>query len=161
MPDEPVPMPSDEEIAQRFEEIKSKLAPLSENPELDSRVEAFLGQEPVASPPTELEIEAERMASKLNGLDERLNAAKQTYQSTKPQPNSISGGLDQKTALGMGLGLSMAYTIIGAPLAGYGLGLLMNKVTGSVGWQVWTTLIFSIIAIGWVAMIGSKNNDRL
>jgi len=154
-------IPSEEDIQARFDSIKAKLDPLTENPELDARVEAFLGQEPIAPVPTELELEAERVAKKLNGLDERLNKAKTTYQNTKPSPNSVSGGLDQKTALGMGLGLSMAYTIIGAPLLGYGLGLLINNATGNPGWHIWTTLIFSIIAVAWVAMIGSRNNDRL
>lgn len=154
-------VPSDDDIQARFDAIKAKLEPIAENPELDARVEAFLGQEPIAKVPTEIELEAERVAAKLNGLDEWLNSAKQTYQNTKPKPNSISGGLDQKTALGMGLGLSMAYTIIGAPLVGYGLGLLINKLTGNPGWHIWTTLIFSVIAIAWVAMIGAKTNDRL
>ena len=154
-------LPSDEEIQARFEAIKAKLEPLAENPELDARVAAFLGQEPVEHVPTELELEAARVKAELDGIDGRLNKAKQTYQNTKPKPNSVSGGLDQKTALGMGLGLSMAYTIIGAPLVGYGLGLLLNKATGNPGWHIWTTLIFSVIAIGWVAMIGSRNNDRL
>ncbi len=154
-------LPSDDEIQARFDEIKAKLAPVAENSELDARVEAFLGQEPVGPIPTEMEQEADRVQAKLDGIDNRLNKAKQTYQNTKPKPNSVSGGLDQKTALGMGLGLSMAYTIIGAPLVGYGLGLLLNKATGNPGWHIWTTLIFSVIAIGWVAMIGSRNNDRL
>lgn len=158
--DDPQPIPSETEIEGRFDAIKAKLDPLTQNPELDAKVSEFLDRHAETSNSFSDSVHPE-LDDKLASMQQRLDSAKSTYEQTKPKANSVSGGLDQKTSLGMGLGLSMAYTIIGAPLVGYGLGLLLNKLTGNPGWHIWTTLIFSIIAIGWVAMIGSKTNDRL
>ncbi len=154
------PMPSEAEIEERFEAIKAKLDPIAHNPELDAKVSEFFGRQAENSEISSDSVHPE-LDEKLASMQQRLESAKNTYEQTKPKANSVSGGLDQKTSLGMGLGLSMAYTIIGAPLVGYGLGLLLNKLTGNPGWHIWTTLIFSVIAVCWVAMIGSRTNDRL
>jgi F0F1-type ATP synthase assembly protein I len=154
MPDDQ--LPTDDEINARFEKLKEKLHVDLED--VDDKLEQILSGTEVPKVP---ETVHDEMLSRLESIEQRAASAKQTLDKTKPQSNSLSGGMDQKSALGMGMGLTMAYTIVGTPLAGYGAGLLINKATGANGWQIWLTLLGAIIGIGWVAMVSSRHADRL
>jgi hypothetical protein len=149
-------LPSDEEINARFEKLKESLK--IELDDVDGKLSNILGATEAPRVPEEVH---EEMLSKVEQIEARAAKAKQVYDQTKPQDNSLSGGLDKKTSLSMGLGLMMAYTIIGMPMAGFGLGLLINKATGTQGWQIWLTLIGSIIGIGWVIMVSNRQANRL
>jgi F0F1-type ATP synthase assembly protein I len=154
MPDDQ--MPTDDEINARFEKLKEKLHVDLED--VDGKLEHILSETEAPRVPDTVHDE---MLSKLDAIEQRAASAKQTLDKTKPQANSLSGGMDQKSALGMGLGLTMAYTIVGTPLAGYGIGLLINKSTGGNSWHIWLTLLGSVIGIGWVAMVANRHANRL
>ena len=89
-----------------------------------------------------------------------MKKAKQSRAATQPKQNTLSGSLDQKSSLSMGMGFTLAYTIVGTPILGYGIGLLINKLTHTDGWQIWLALLGSVIGIGWVVMITNRHGDR-
>ncbi len=151
-------LPSDDEIEARFQKIRENLHPDLED--VDLQLAGILDNTKADR------IEDDEHAAyhaKLDDIDAKLAKAKQAKDvaTNKAKDTSISGSLDQKGSLSMGLGLSMAYTIIGAPILGYLAGLGINKLTGTQGWQIWLTLLGSIIGIGWVATVTNRNQDRL
>jgi F0F1-type ATP synthase assembly protein I len=154
MPEEQ--LPSDEEINARFEKLKESLK--VDLDDIDGKLAHILEETEAPKVPDDLQDEVSR---KLDALEARAAKAKQTLDKTKPQANSLSGGMDQQSALGMGMGLTLAYTIIGTPLLGYGAGMLINKSTGTNGWQIWLTLLGAVIGIGWVILVTSRNANRL
>ncbi|MBS1701869.1 MAG: hypothetical protein JST12_09430 [Armatimonadetes bacterium] len=149
-------LPSDEEIEARLAKIRDNLG--VDLDDVDSKLDDILANTRADRLDEE---EHDAYQQKLDELDEKIRKAKATRATSEPKRDSFSGGLDQKSSLSMGLGLTLAYTIIGAPIVGYGAGLLMNKLTGAQGWQIWLTLLGSIIGIGWVAMVTNRHGNRL
>lgn len=149
-------LPSDDEIEARFNKIRDSLHPDLED--VDFKLGEILDNTSAEKIP---DHEHDEYHQKMAELETRLHAAQQKKDAPEKAKASLSGSLDQKSSLSTGLGLSLAYTIIGTPLLGYALGLGINKVTGTQGWQIWLTLIGSVIGIGWTVMVVNRNNDRL
>ncbi len=57
---------------------------------------------------------------------------------------------DAESVRGAGIGLSLAYTILGLPLAGYGVGWLLENA-GVRGWTPMLTLVACVLAIALAA----------
>jgi F0F1-type ATP synthase assembly protein I len=149
-------LPSDAEIADRLNRIKENLYPELED--VDSKLQDILDGTEAPRIPESVHDDA---FSKLEAIEKRAASAKVTLDKMKPQSDTITGGLDKKTSVGMGLGFTMAYTIIGTPLAGYAVGLIINKLTGAKGWEIWLVLGGGILGIIWVALVASRNADRM
>jgi tetrahydromethanopterin S-methyltransferase subunit G len=158
MPDETPPMPSDNEIKARFDRIKENLDP-GEFIDVDSKLEEILSRdEKVTLPQSEMD-EYERKLSELEEKVKQAQAAK-AKATGKAEDGSMSGSLDRGTAVGMGFGLTLAYTIVGTPIAGYFLGKLINSLTGRNGFEIWLTIIGGIIGVAWVSMVATRNANR-
>ena len=149
-------LPSDEEIRARLDRVREVIKPELEDvdPKLESILEATRAEKLS-------DEEHDAFHAKLAEMETRAATVKRMHESTKAKDNSLSGSLDQKSSLGMGMGLMLAYTIIGAPMVGYGIGLLINKTTGTQGWHIWTTLIGGCIGIAWTVMVTTRNADKM
>ena len=148
-------LPSDEEIEARFSKIRENLT--TDVDDVDEKLGHILAGTHVDRLD---EAEHDEYLSKLADVDAKLKQARQSQENTKPKHESLTGSLDQKSSVAMGMGLSMAYTIIGSPIVGYGIGLLVNKVTGTQGWQIWLTLIGFVIGLGYVVIVQKRHGDR-
>ena len=63
----------------------------------------------------------------LDSLEGKAMKARGAHQRTQnAEPSKIDG--DRRASKGLGIGLAMAYTMIGLPLLGIVLGFLLNKV---------------------------------
>lgn len=74
-------------------------------------------------------IDAE-FEAKLKSLEERAKNVHETRQAQKAQVQKTMKS-DREAARGLGLGLSIAYTILGLPMAGYFIGWLIDRQTGN------------------------------
>lgn len=151
-------LPSDDEIEARFNKIREGLS--SDLDDIDLKLEKILANTNVDDEKV-AEEEHEQFDQRIRDLEHKVKTAQNGANQATSSSGSLSGSLDQKSSLSTGLGLSLAYTIIGAPLLGYAVGLGINKLTGTQGWQIWLTLIGSVIGIGWTMMVVNRNNDRL
>ncbi len=151
-------LPSDEEIEARFHKIRENLS--TDLDDIDLKLEKILSDTNVDDQKVAPE-EHEQYDQRIRDLEHKVKTAQNAANTTTSSSGSLSGSLDRKGSLSTGLGLSLAYTIIGTPLLGYAVGLGINKLTGTQGWQIWLTLIGSVIGIGWTMMVVNRNNDRL
>ena len=160
MPNEPEKpeLPSEDEIEARFNKIRENLHP--DLDDVDLKLAGILDNTKVEPIP---ESEHDEYRSKLAELDEKMKQAKQNRDKGKPSTmsGSISGSLDQKSSVSMGLGFMLAYTIVGTPLLGFGVGILINKVTHTDGWQIWLTLLGSVIGLSWVIMVTNRHGKDM
>jgi F0F1-type ATP synthase assembly protein I len=148
-------LPTDEEIEARFSKIKENLN--MDLDDVDPKLHGILENTAVDRLP---DSEHDEYATKLADIDAKIKQAKANKASTEPKKDSVSGSLDPQSSVAMGMGLSLAYTIIGSPIVGYGIGLLINKVTGTQGWQIWLTLIGFVIGLGYVVIVQKRHEDR-
>ncbi len=148
-------LPTDEEIEARFSKIRENLT--ADVDDVDDKLEGILKNTKVDRLD---ESEHDEYLSKLDEMDAKLKHARETQQKAQPKHNTLSGSLDPKSSVAMGMGLSLAYTIIGSPIVGFGAGLLINKATGTQGWQIWMTLIGFMIGMGYVVMVQKRHGDR-
>ncbi|HLO98448.1 MAG TPA: hypothetical protein VK171_07630 [Fimbriimonas sp.] len=152
-------MPSDQEIEERFSKIKENLTVNLDDvdPKLAEILENTTASEFIEPIQSDAEQKLSEVEARFEALKEQRDAA---LRKAKLGDGSLTGSLDTDTTNKMGMGFVMAYTIIGLPLVGYGIGLLINKFSGASGWHIWTTMGFSILAIVWVAHLGAQTNKE-
>ena len=150
-------MLSDEEIEARFARIKQGLS--TDLEDVDDKLSEILANTKAERLKDE---EHEAYMGKLSDIDAKIQDAKLKYDKARKPANdgSLSGSMDQKSSMTMGMGISLAYTIIGAPIVGYGLGILINKLTHTQGWEIWLTLGGSILGIVWVVMVTNRHGNK-
>lgn len=95
--------------------------------------------------PTESENEA-----KLRAIQEQAKKAKQTFDKHKPEAQN-SQFVGSGNGRNLGLGLQIAYAIIGVPLVGYGVGWLIDNQVGGKLWSGLLTILGATAAI-WYAV---------
>lgn len=152
MSDEPIKpeLPSDEEIEARFSKIKENLT--IELDDADEKLAAILDK--TYAPKIETDELDERMVS----LEAKAQQLKEKREAQKKQANKEMK-LSQDSAQGLGMGMTIAYVIIGVPLAGGLLGLLLNKLTGSPIWLVIFGMGGMVLGLGFAVFLATKNNN--
>ncbi|MDR3691244.1 MAG: hypothetical protein P4L46_17825 [Fimbriimonas sp.] len=142
--------PSDE-YRRRFERIRDELSGM-DLPELPESEVARLNE---ATPHPDLEEEA--MDARLANFESRLKRAKNSYQTQyNKEPKQLAQRRDE--AHGLGIGLNVAYTIIGMPLLGASVGWGLDRLTGL---HVWTALLcISGATLGVVIAILTVNKEN-
>jgi F0F1-type ATP synthase assembly protein I len=68
---------------------------------------------------------------------------------------------EAKSARGLGIGLTVAYTIIGLPIAGFLIGLMIDRQVGGTAWQTWLTLSLTFAGVFLAARILARHSDKL
>ncbi len=95
---------------------------------------------------------------RLGELEKRATASKAKHERSKARVEAARAS-DRESAKGLGVGLSIAYVIIGMPLAGFGLGFLIDRQLGTTGWQGGLGLTASFIGVGYAAWMLQKTSS--
>ena len=113
-----------------------------EDPRLKALEEAAEG---LKVDPKSAEIDAE-FEDRLAAFDKRLADQKTVHEARKIEAKEKATS-DREATRGLGLGLSVAYAIVGVPVFGYGIGLLVDKSSGTTTWAGIGMLIGALIGI--------------
>lgn len=110
-----------------------------------------------------VESEGERIDAefqdRLRKLDERAEEAS-TKRKVETQETRRKQASDKSSTLGLGVGLSVAYTIIGFPIFGWLVGKLIDNQTGSVMANGFGMLIGAVLGIVGALMILNKHQNK-
>jgi len=101
------------------------------------------------------EFEA-RMAALHEKVD-RIQSARLAANRTERKRQASDG----KAAAGMGMGLSIAYTIIGCPIVGYGIGYLIDMQAGTTTMRSYAAMAGIVIGMGTALFLIKKSNSQL
>jgi F0F1-type ATP synthase assembly protein I len=122
--------------------------------EIEDRINA-ISEEHRQKLSSDEEFEA-RMAALHAKVDRIQSARKATIRNEKKKQAS-----DGKAAAGMGIGLSIAYTIIGCPIVGYGIGYLIDMQMGTTTARSYAAMVGIIIGMGAAFYLIQKSNSQL
>jgi len=114
---------------------------------------------------------AERARAKIedshdDGLEARLRAIEQTAAKgqahfrraqPKPEEGGPSSGMTPEQGRNLGVGLSIAYAILGAPLVGFGIGFLIDQVTKGVFWRGALGLLGCCLGVGYAMVVANRS----
>ena len=104
--------------------------------------------------PEEIAAEARRkmdaadseFEGRLKDLEERAHRATQKREQTTRQKEKEDRS-SAEAAKGLGVGLTVAYAILGMPLAGLGVSWLIEKMGGPAGWQSGLIVLGSVMGV--------------
>jgi F0F1-type ATP synthase assembly protein I len=147
------PLPSDDELNARFDKLREGFKTDVTN--IDDKLEGILEETKVKFDATEAD---DAVQGKLDEIEARTRAARHNLEKAKGRTDSITGSLDIKTSRSTGYGLMYAYALAGGPMLGFGVGLLINRFTGTQGWQIWLTLFGAAFGLWWVVRDSSTRN---
>ncbi len=96
------------------------------------------------------------MEAKLAELEAKTKSAKQSYRQagTKAENRVGMGGVEPGSQRGLGIGMTVAMSIIGLPMAGFFIGLFIEMQGGSPEWKSWLGLggaVLGIVHGAWMA----------
>lgn len=98
----------------------------------------------------------EEFEERMKRLEERASAHRELRENEQKEQARKTRG-DRDAAKGLGLGLSVAYTIIGLPVFGYGVGWLISRSTGSTTVAGFGMLIGAVVGIAVaIVMLGRQ-----
>ncbi len=130
-----------------FEDIESRLL------ELEGELEVAKQQRKNGDALFDAEFE-----QRLEAFHGRVDKMKETRQE-KERDTHRTQVRDRDSARGLGIGLSIAYTIIGMPLAGAGLGWLLDRALGTQTFVGIGVLVFGALGM-FVALFVLSRNDK-
>lgn len=142
-------LPSDEEIEARFSKIKENLT--VELDDADTKLAEILGNTTVPK------VEAPDFEDRLHALEDKAKHLKERRQSQKVQAEKEIRSVRDANQ-GLGMGMTIAYTILGMPLAGGCLGLLLNKVTNGTAWLPLCSLIGMVAGLSFAIFLLYRKN---
>lgn len=144
----------DESTESRFRRVQEDLRAM-ELPEMpDEEVEARL-QDIQSRPIGELP----RFDDHLSHLESRAVQARVAHNKAKNAEAGSAEG-DRRASRGLGIGMAMAYTMIGLPLLGAGLGYLLNRVAPGPWIAVGVVMGF-VAGVSFAVFLGNRERDRL
>ncbi len=102
--------------------------------------------------------EEDEMERKLRSIEERAKAGRVVFNKTKTvvEDDRKSTGSSYK---GLGLGLMLAYGLIGFPIACYGLGWLIDRQVGGTLASALLTVFGMVCAVIWVVIISARHQS--
>ncbi len=147
----------DESTEARFrrvqEELRAMELPDMPDDEVDARLEEIKGRGRMSMPEVPLGEEA------LKELERRTTQARVTH--TKAQGDVANRrASDAKAAKGLGIGLAIAYGLIGLPILGLGIGFLLQKAIGGPWVAIGVTVGF-VGGIAFAMYVNARESDRL
>jgi len=148
-------LPDDDDISARFEKIREQLHGM-DLPELpEAEIERL--QSGVATP----KVDHANVESRLKDLESRAQHAKGQYQTAinKPTPKEVESS--SKSTRGLALGMMIAYTIMGLPLAGIGIGALIDWWLGSVMGKGIGALAGSVLGVTMAIKMINANANKV
>jgi F0F1-type ATP synthase assembly protein I len=96
---------------------------------------------------------------KIGEIEQRARIAKATHDSVRSEEERrlLQGGSDQR---GLGLGYSIAYTIIGVPLIGAAIGYLLDNQLHTVYWKGYLTLAGAVVGLVLAVVTLNRSNPK-
>lgn len=164
----PDPERPDSNRPESEEELDARLRRLlgeSDTPDTDLATEAELRARQLSEHPLEHSetahsemdaIEAE-FKERMQGLDKRLDEAQTKRKAAEVKQNPASSSIGQGDAQGLGVGLSIAYAILGIPILFGLIGVLLDKMLGkSLSGPL--TITGVILAMAYTFFVLSREN---
>ncbi len=138
----------DEDIRTRFERVRQELShmPLPETQDLEM-------------PPSGGSPELTKLDEELRILDQRAQAGKaiRDNQAKVKLKENLS---DQSSARGLGLGLAMAYMIIGLPMAGVAIGWVIDNQLHTTIWKGILAVVGLAIGLAMTIQYQNRTNGK-
>lgn len=145
--------PDDEEIAARLRRVREELNQMDDLPELPE------DKIPQLAPTPELP-KVPDFDERLRDLEARAQAAKDRRE-TKARTEARRLASDAESNRGLGIGLTVAYAIIGLPLFGIGVGYAIDSANGTTIFRGFGALVGSILGIvGAVVILNRQQNQK-
>ncbi len=146
--------PEDESTEARFrrvqEELKAMELPEIPDDEVDAKLQDLKSRSFGELPSVDAQFES---------LEKRASAARVTHSKAKnAEPSRIDS--DRRASRGLGLGMAMAYTMIGLPLLGIVLGFLLNKVFPGP-WIAVGVLAGFVAGVGFAVSLSNRESGSL
>jgi F0F1-type ATP synthase assembly protein I len=136
--------------------------------ELQARLRKLLGEDGRELENLEEQIpeeELDELDLKLREMDDKITEAR--AKATLPDVPDWNYKRPQEKAPekteygGLGVGLSIAYTIIGFPLLGYGIGYLLQRLTGSAFWPSTLAMSGMVLGVAVAVFMLSRTQNKL
>ena len=130
-------------------------------PEPDDSIEK--GLEELKRQAEELKVESKgdqidaEFDERMRRLESRVQESKAIRESKQREEKRQLEG-DRESARGLGIGLSIAYTIIGLPLFGYGVGYFIDQSTGGTAAKGIAMMIGAVAGIGMAFYMINRQN---
>ena len=144
-------LPSDADIEARFSKIKENLT--VDLDDVDDKLEGILDKTKV---PT---IETDEFDEKLHALEVKAQAMKERREAQKVQAEKEVKST-QMSNEGLGIGMTLAYTVLGLPLLGGIVGMFLDKATGGNAWIVIFGMGGMVLGIGCAVFLLYRNNGK-
>lgn len=162
MPDEPEP--TEEELEQRLKKLLGE-AETADEDELDQielklrEVEDKFAEQQEKRKEEESLFDAD-FEERLRNLHARAEKAKNVEQARQKAKEEFSKR-EMSGAKGAGVGLTVAYMIMGLPMLGAGIGWLVDRKLGTNTWIGFGTLIGAVMGVaGAILTINRANMDK-
>lgn len=100
------------------------------------------------------------------GFEDRLKALEEKAQKHKTEREAKDVvkrkqmQSDGEAARGLGVGLTVAYTLFACTFLGFGLGWLLDRFTGGTSWKGLMTVAGMTLGVFMVVMITNRENNR-
>lgn len=75
----------------------------------------------------------------------------------KPEEGGPTSGMSPEQGRNLGVGLTIAYAILGAPLVGFGIGLLIDQATKGVFWRGALGLLGCCLGVGYAMVVANRS----
>ncbi len=144
--------PSDAEIAERLRKVREELSQMEGLPELPEDRIPQLKPAPDLPPVPDFD-------QQLSDLEARAEAAKQK-RAGQIRTEKRQMERDAESHRGLGIGLSVAYTIIGVPLLAIAIGWAMDNAQGTNVYRGLGALIGSVVGIVFAIVLLNKHQSR-
>ena len=103
------------------------------------------------------EADAE-FADRLKSLEDRAAQSK-SRRETQAKQKAREDKSSAEAAKGLGVGLTVAYAILGMPLAGLGIGWLIEKMGGPAGWQSGLIVLGAVLGGVFAILVVNKTQN--
>jgi F0F1-type ATP synthase assembly protein I len=161
MPDEQEP--TEAELEERLRQLlgEAESADSDELDEIELKLQGIEGKFLEQKEKREVEdsfFDAE-FDERLKKLHEKADKAKtrRTGETTERKRSQYATGSDSR---GLGIGLSIAYTITGMPLLGAGIGWLIDRAAGTGQWKGICMLAGAVIGLAMAFVMMNRTNDQ-
>lgn len=96
-------------------------------------------------------------AAKAEALNARLDESRGRYENAKLKEEKENRSTGEASR-GLGVGMTVAYAIIGIPLFGAGGGWLLDRALGGNAWQPILTVAGAFLGVGFAVFVLNKHN---
>lgn len=97
---------------------------------------------------------------RIDALEKRIDAIKARREKQRTSDRKVLGQ-DPASARQLGIGLTVAYTVLGVPLAFYGVGWLLDQGTGDDQWRTNLTFVGAVLGVTAAVIMLQRLQSRL